>query len=189
MRDTTGDTIPARASGFGVESSRCEIATGGDRIKGPSVLQHVRLCACLRVCVGVQRLPFRGRYHKQKATPSLLRGAEKNKRNQTRQFGSPNGFRCRSGQSAGIFFPYTLLPLQGKATRPGVVDRNYDLDARCVCVCVCLVPPSKPRDGPASSMPHAPYYLLHCPCQQPNAQGVGDYRPVRCGSGRHHSAA
>lgn len=41
-------------------------------------------------------------------------------------------------------FSYTLLPLQEKTTRPGVLVRNYDLDARCGPPLVVR----NPRDGP-----------------------------------------
>lgn len=68
-------------------------------------------------------------------------------------------------------FPYTLLPLSGKTTRPGVVDRNYDLDARCG-------PSSKPRDEPTQP----PWPMLPCCIARAS-------RPVRCRSGRHHSVA
>lgn len=74
---------------------------------------------------------------------------------------------CVCSSPGNIFFSYTLLPLPGKTTRPGVLDRNYDLDARCVCL---LETPGRATNhhAPCSITP-----MLHCPCQQPMHEGLG----------------
>lgn len=76
-----------------------------------------------------------------------------------------------------FFFPdmfsCTLLPLQGKTTRPGVLVRNYDLDARCG------LRPSFETPGRATQ---PPWPMLRCCIARAS-------RPVRCRSGRHHSVA
>lgn len=53
---------------------------------------------------------------------------------------------------------------------------------------MCVWPPSKPRDGPPTTMPHV---ACPCPAAAANARGGREEtrRPVRCRSGRHHSVA
>lgn len=99
------------------------------------------------------------------------------------------GAEAARGQYLFLFFAghfsYTLLPLPGKTTRPGVLDRNYDLDARCV---VCAPPPRNPG-RPTNH--HAPCSLPCCIARASSQCTRGEYdcRPARCRSGRHHSVA
>lgn len=68
-------------------------------------------------------------------------------------------------------FSYTLLPIQGKTTRPGAQDRNYDLDARCV---FCAAP-RNPGAGHQPPCPMPPCTVRAAlPVPAANAQqGVG----------------
>lgn len=68
--------------------------------------------------------------------------------------------------SRHFFLSYNLFPLQGKSTRPGVLDRNYDLDARCG-------PSSKPRDEPTQPpCPMLPGCLPACLAALPVPAGL-----------------
>lgn len=69
---------------------------------------------------------------------------------------------------------YTVFPLQGKTTRPGVLDRNYDLDARCGCRC--------PRNPGRATQPPCPM-LAALPSAR---RGLGGELAAGL-SGRHHS--
>lgn len=168
-----------------VESSRCEIATGRD--KEPLRLTTKHVC--------VSELDEEPPFVTGTASSKQLR-VVKDRETTIRPWSS---VPKRLDDSKSIFFflsrgmfLYTLLPIPGKTTRPGVLDRNYDLDARCVSVSV-----RPPRNPGRPTNHHAPCSLPHaaaCPCQQqPMREGWCMWEEaagsVRYRSGRHHSAA
>lgn len=87
----------------------------------------------------------------------------------------PKRLRCKLSFCAYFaLFLYMFLPLQEKATRPGVLDRicrNYGL--RCEVWWVCVNPrnPGRATDKHSSMHTFLPPCLLHCPCQQPVREG------------------